>query len=546
MRKRIWLATFALATTALACGPSAAGPGPSGSTGESGTPKAGGILNVRVTPDPFNFDITFSKSTPNDDLATLTYSSLLGFKMGPDTAYTELILQPELAEKWEVSPDAKTFTFKLRPGAKFQNLPPVNGREITSADVKFSAEYRLRSGEFKDKKLPKAEIDYIYEGLDRVETPDKSTVVYHYKDAFVPFINYAASDWNPIFPREVYDADGHFQDKVVGSGPYMLDIPASQKGTRWVFKKNPDYWDTGKPYVNEIRWLTLPQESTMFAAFQTKQLDVLYEGVDAKEAQDVIKANPQAVQAKTLEPRANQIYLSQNPQRNSPVRDQRVRRAISYATDRDEINRVLLGGEGEWGFPGAMQGLLTEAEIKQIYRYDLNEAKRLLTEAGFSSGTLLEWPIPNDEDQANVSLAELLQAQWKKAGLNVELKFLDKADQRALRRQAQFDIDIGLGLGGLHDDPDSMQYGRYHSKSPNNNGHVRDPELDKMLEASRQETNPEKRRELMRSTSKYIESKAWTVELLYRPKWYFWQPYVKNYRPHFGNQADYWAVWLDK
>jgi ABC-type transport system substrate-binding protein len=246
------------------------------------------------------------------------------------------------------------------------------------------------------------------------------------------------------------------------------------------------------------------------------------------------------------EPRANQIYLSQNPERNSPVRKQEVRRAISFATDRDEINKVIANGEAEWGLPGAMYGMFTQAEVKQTYKYDLDEAKRLMAQAGFPNGVTMEWPWPNDAERADITLGELLQAQWKKAGIHVELKFLDKADQRALRRRAQFDIDIGLGLGGLHDDPDSLQYGRYHSKSPNNNGHVRDPELDKMLEASRQETNPEKRRELMRNTTKYIAEKAWTVELLYRPSWYFWQPYVKGYSPNFGSQADYWAVWLDK
>ena len=67
-----------------------------------------------------------------------------------------------------------------------------------------------------------------------------------------------------------------------------------------------------------------------------------------------------------------------------------------------------------------------------------------------------------------------------------------------------------------------------------------------MLQASRQETNPEKRRELMRNTSKYIAEKAWTVELLYRPQWAFWHPYVKNYKPNFGPKGDYWLLWLDK
>ena len=533
-----------LALALVACGPASA---PSASPGSGSTdPKAGGQLNVRVHPDPFNWDITFSKSTPNDDATTLTYSSLLGFELGPDLAYTDLIIQPELAEKWEVSPDAKTFTFHLRQGAKFHNLPPLNGREVTSADVKFSAEYRLRSGEFKDKKLPKAEVDYIYEGLQSVDTPDKYTAVLKFKDPFVPFLSYAASDWNPIYGREIYDQDGNFQDKLIGAGPYMLDVAGSQKGSRWVFKKNPTYWDAPKPYLDSIRWLVLNEDSTAYAAFQTKQLDILHQGIDFDDAKDVQKQSPQAVSFKYMQPRANQLYLSQEPARKSPVMDQRVRQAISLATDRDEIGKVFMGGEGEWALPGSMYGFFTQEEVKKIYKYDPEEAKRLVIQAGYPNGATLEWFWPNDEDSTSVSMGQLLQAQWKKAGINVELKFLDKTDQRAKRRQADFDVDIGLGLGGLHDDPDSLQYGRYHSKSTNNNGHVRDPELDKRLEATRQEVDPAKRRELFRETSKYIAEKAWTVELLYRPQWAFWHPYVKNYKPNFGSKGDYWMLWLDK
>lgn len=501
---------------------------------------------MAVSTDPFNWDISFSKTSPNDDAVDLAYDSLLGFKRSPDLEYTELVLQPELAERWEISPDAKMFTFHLRRGAKFQNLPPINGREVTSTDVKFSAEYRLRSGEFKDKKLPKGEVDYIYEGLDRVETPDKYTAIIHFKEAFVPFISYAASSWNPIFAREIYDQDGNFQDKLIGAGPFMLDVAGSQKGTRRVFKKNPDYWNAEKVYIDTIRWLTLPQDATAYAAFQTKQLDLLHAGLDYGEAQDVLKANPQAVHYKYMEPRASQLYLSQAVARNSPMRDVRMRRAVQLATEHDDINKLLYGGQGEMGLPGAIHGLFTAGETRQLYKYDLEQAKRLVREAGYPNGVTLEWPLPDDEDRVNVSLAELLQAQWKKAGMNIELKVYPRAEQRAKRRQADFDVDAGFGLGGLHDDADSLQFGRYHSTSPNNNGHVRDPELDRMLEASRREPNVEKRRELMRNITKYIVDKAWTVELLYRPKWVFWHPVLKSYRPSFGTQADYAYSWLDK
>lgn len=544
MRISGWTFFAVAASVGLACGPAQQLPSTGPQTSEG--PRSGGVLSMDIIQDAFNWDITISKTNPNDNGIALGYNSLLGFKYGPDVGYTEMILQPELAERWEISSDAKTFTFHLRQGAKYHNVPPVNGREMTSADFKFAAEYRLRSGEFRDKKLPKAEVGYIFEGLQRVDTPDKYTVVYHFKAPFVPFINYAASDWNPALPREIYDRDGNFQDTFAGTGPFMLDTAASQKGSRWVFKKNPDYWDKGKPYLDGIRWVFVNNEAAGQAAFQTKQLDIMDRSLDFEEARTVAKGAPEAVQFKYVEPRANQMYVSMKPERNGPMRDLRIRRAVSLAIDRDEINRTLFGGAGEWGLPAAMHGLFTEAEVKQIYKHDPAEARRLVLEAGYGNGVTLDWPVPTNEAQTNISMIELMQAQLKKVGLNIEMNFLDRPAQRLVRRSSDFDLDMGFGLGGLHDDPESLAMARYLSTSKNNYSVVRDPELDKLLLAQRAEPNHEKRRELLRSITKRIAENHYTIELLYRPKWNFWHPNVKNYKPHFGSQASYAMAWLEK
>src|SRR5205807_3320559 len=141
----------------------------------------------------------------------------------------DLVLQPELAERWEVSSDARKFTFTLRKGLHFANIAPVNGRDITSTDVKFSYDYWSRTGEFKDKKLAPGQNAAMFEGLERVDAPDPSAVVVTFKDPFVPFLNYAASSWNHVVPREIYDQDGSYRDRILGSGPYQLDTGASQK-----------------------------------------------------------------------------------------------------------------------------------------------------------------------------------------------------------------------------------------------------------------------------------------------------------------------------
>src|SRR2546430_3605322 len=118
MRWTWWLLTIAV--LALACGP-ATSPSQSGPDQASGHPRYGGTLSIRQHPDPFSFDITFSKTIPNDRAVATVYESLLGFKMGPDYEYAQWELRPELAERWEISPDARSFTFHLRKGVKFQD-----------------------------------------------------------------------------------------------------------------------------------------------------------------------------------------------------------------------------------------------------------------------------------------------------------------------------------------------------------------------------------------------------------------------------------------
>ncbi len=179
MSPRVWPLAFAAALVSVAC----AAPTPQPQATQQTGPKSGGTLNVRVTGDPFDWDLTDrGKSLPMNGGQPLGYSSLLGFKTGPGIRYDERQLRPELAEKWEVSPDAKPFTFHLRPSVKWANLAPVNGRDLTSADVKWSYEYWSRTGWAKGQQS--GQYEWMYEGMEGIDTPDPSTVTVRFKQGF--------------------------------------------------------------------------------------------------------------------------------------------------------------------------------------------------------------------------------------------------------------------------------------------------------------------------------------------------------------------------
>jgi len=518
-------------------------PGPTAD--KEGMPRYGGTTNLWVRLDPYEWDITYRGTTfPNDFGIALAYNSLLDVEAGPNTKYTDLVLRPELAERWEVSPDAKTFTFHLRKRVKFANIPPVEARELTSRDVKWSVDYFTRSGELKDKKLPTAQFGYFFDGMESLQTPDPYTAVFTFSEPNAPFINYAASAAVPVLAREIYERDTHYKEAIAGSGPYQLDMAASQKGSRWVWKKNPTYWDPGKPYIDEIRWLVLPDDSSSQAAFQTRQLDFLgqnSEVITAAAARQIKAGSPDAVVLEYLAAAPTQLYVNS---RRPPLDDVRVRKAISRALDRDEFIRVT--GGGGWALSGALEGLFTQDEIAQMVRHDPEEARRLVAEAGYPNGLQLEFSY--NAARGN-TVPELLEAQLKKAGIQLALKPVDNVTDSANRQNNTFTLNW-TPTATARGDPANWMYAAFHSDSKQNYWGANDPKLTAMLEAQRVETNPAKRREVLRQAARYINTEMfWGLAIYYPQNYYFWHPHLKTTPPNYWRSGELFPLevaWLDR
>lgn len=515
--------------------------GPTSPTTSEG-PRHGGVLNVRVDGDPADWDITYGGQT-NAPAIRLVYDSVLGYKTPPDVAYNDWVLRPRLAERWEVSPDAKTYTFHLRKGVKFADIPPVNGREMTSADVKWSFEYLARGDQFMGKKLPPSQFGWNFEGMDSVETPDASTVVVRFKEPFAPFLNYTGAPTNAVMPREIYEQDGHMRDRAVGTNAFQHDPGATQKGTRWVFKKNPGYWQPGRPYIDEMRFIVLPDESAANAAFQTKQVDMLSPIRDAQVAQQIARDNPNAIQH--VGQRAARIIYINNTR--TPLNDVRVRKAFSFGIDRTVFSQLFGGTDWEVPGVGVASGVLPPEEVKHILRYDPGEARRLLQEAGHAQGVTLE--LQADNNQEGTKIFELLQAQLKSVGINLVGKLTD--ERAALARRGEFDINIGGNLARV--DIDADLFGVFHSTALQNLGKVKDAKLDRLLEAQRREPDPQKRMEIVREAVRYINENVFASAFprnLTIDHWHLW---VKGYAPHIseasgslGPQGLTVDAWLEK
>ncbi len=541
MRARLLLSVFGLLLVTIACTPATTPPAaPAAADAQA---KYGGILNLRLANgDFFDFDMSYTaKSQPNPKATSLAYNGLLGFKHGPDIAYGDLILVPQIAERWQASPDARTFTFTLRKGVKFADLPPVGGRAVTAADVKWSLEYWSRTGEFKGKGLPVGLFDYMLEGLTRIDTPDPATVTLSFDKPFAPMLNYAATVNLPVVPREIYEQDKHLKNRLVGTGPFQLDQASSQIGARWVFKKNPNYWDQGHPYVDEIRYLVLQDDTTALAAFKTKQIDI-FSPTEAQ-GEQVKREVTEATVLTNVAPAPQTLYIGVS---HPPFNDVRLRRALSLAIDRNEFVSTFSGGKGGWAMAGAFPDTWSQAEIRGLLQYDPQQARSLLAEAGYSNGLDVDFLMRGQPDLITRSQAELLQAQLKKVGFNLKIRITpDKAAGTKNLYDGAFDLIILTAV--ISADVDSFLYGRYHSTSATNYSKVNDPKLDQMIEAQRREADPAKRRELVRQATRYLNIDTTLGLVLYNGMAYdAYQPYVKNFYPRWDLEdvgaADIWLA----
>jgi len=200
------------------------------------TPKRGGVLTRASAWDPPVIDPRLTQSVGLFQFAGLTSNRLLRYTFADEaTGYTDLSLKGDLAESWQGSPDQRVWTFKLRRGVKWQNVPPLNGRELVAADVKYCFEAYAKEGVQA----------FTFQEIEGMETPDTHTLRVYLRTPNALFPQNVAEPVALIFSREVLEEDGDLKKRLIGTGPFILK--EHTRKVRIVLQRNPDYFDTGRP-----------------------------------------------------------------------------------------------------------------------------------------------------------------------------------------------------------------------------------------------------------------------------------------------------------
>lgn len=505
-------------------------------------PKRGGTLTRASAWDPPVLDPRLTNSVGLFQIATLTYNRLLRFPYTDEAKNSaDLTLKGDLAESWEGSKDFKTWTFKLRQGVKWHNVAPLKGRELVAEDIKYCFEAYAKEGVQ----------SFTFQEIDGMETPDKYTLRVHLKTPNVMFPDNVAEPVAVIFPREVLEEDGDLKKRMIGTGPFIMK--EHERKVKIVLAKNPDYFEKGFPYINEYHILSTPDAATRLAAFRTGQSDILVLQ-SLSDAQQLQKTTPNAVIEETtavLAPFGLALRVEK-----PPFNDVRVRRAMSMAIDRQKHVDTLYDGHGilGWGVPYMywQDELPTLSDLGPYWQYRPEEAKKLLTEAGYPNGfetTLFYYEyFPQMTSQI-----QLVQQELKRT-LNIEVKITKQDYTTYFGRYAEGKWD-GMAWGfqtGYAVSLDERTYQYMHSKSPKNYFKVNDPVIDELSTKLRQTPDKAEQRALAKKIVQHEHDQVLRMWMPYENGFIAWQPHVRNIgtldmRRNDGYGSSTLArVWLDK
>jgi len=402
-------------------------------------PQYGGKLRTVMGP-PRSLDPHMETYQPTTCVTNNTNNRLI--RWNKDMTGVEL----DLAESWRRI-DNLTYEFKIHKGVRFHDVPPVNGRELTSEDIKYSIErlsgmYGKRAN-FKHK--------YYFEGmLQSIETPDKYTVIFKTKEPYAPFINFMAADWSAIVPKEAVDKFGDLKRKAIGTGPFLLK--EFVRGSHVTMVKNPNYFRKGLPYLDTINIKIMRDPSSILAAFLAKEMDTV--GAYFFQIPTVKKKAPEAVIKRRksfhMWVLRTQPCTSTYEGLEPPFNDRRVRQALGLAIDKKKLLKLAWGGAGTvqvGTIPNFPPYSLTEAD--QI-EYNPEKAKKLLAEAGYPNGfstQLLTWSA-----SYMAKPAQVVQEMLKEVGINAELKLLEMAQYFNLVYRLKYPLALHVMTAGY--DPD--------------------------------------------------------------------------------------------
>lgn len=497
-------------------------------------PKSGGTLRVVYAEEPKNLNLRIDSGTEGVMVLMQIYDGLLNF--GPNG---EVV--PGLATGLPEQSDETTYIFKLREGVTFHD-----GKPFTADDVVWTVDRLL--GNFPD--LVSSQAARFGSQIENAEKIDDYTVQFNLKHPWADFISLIVGDKSLRIEQKNPDRennDAYDESLPVGTGPFRFKEWVV--GDHLTLERNDDYWDEAA-FVDEVVYRAIPEEATRMNALQAGEIDILL--VPALKDLESLSENPNfdVLAAEG----GNRKYLGFNTTKE-PFTDKKVRQAISYAIDRQEIVDGIY-----YGYATVAQGILppwSEASNSDqtFYPYDPEKAQELLAEAGYD-GEELEFEIVTTNATEYVDLSTLIASQLERVGITASILPLDKSafTERTFQQDGSanpgyqasvYRLIFGYSLtdyGWRIYHPDSVLNG-YGYNQP---GGAQNEAVLPLLDETTQTLEAEKQRELYSKVSELILDDAPDVIIAWQKNVLVSRAEVKDLGIGAVHYMPFRQVWLDE
>jgi peptide/nickel transport system substrate-binding protein len=430
---------------------------------------------------PTNLDPRIGTDGQSERIDSLIFDSLVEL----DTQRTP---HSDLAETWE-TPDPLTYVFHLRRGVKFQD-----GRLLTSADVKYTFDSIL-NGSVTTSKRGSLRL------VKSIEAPDASTVIFHLSE---PNGGFLTDICRPAFGVVPTGSGSEAAELPIGTGPFRF--VSAQQDDNVVLERNAAYFRT-LPRIEQVRFRVVPEAVVRALELRKGTADLEVSSL----APDMIPVlRQQSSLDVTEQPGTNYAYVSFNFE-NPVLARREVRQALAHATNREEIIRYLYRGQARLADgPLPANSWAYEPDITR-YGYDPKQAEHLLDSAGLprkaeNNGMRLRLTLKTSTEESTRLLGAVLQEQWRKVGIDLELRSMEPATLSSDIARGDFEL-YTLRWIGANNDPEFYEFAFSSKRIPpmgGNRGHYRNPQVDALLDQARVESDREKRRELFSKVQKII------------------------------------------
>ena len=397
------------------------------------------------------------------------------------TVDKSLTVIPNLAERFEQSPDALTYTFHLRPGVKFHD-----GKSMTSADVKYSFE------RCKNKDTGAVNFE-VFNDVAAIETPDDTTVVIKMSRVNAPFLSRLAENGaGAIMPQ----GSGEQQGKTpIGAGPFKF--VRREFGHEVELQRFDDYWE-GPAYLDRVIAREVTEPTVRLTGLRTGELHMIND-IPADRMKEV-KSDPK-FQVQTWFP-LNWDFVNLNHE-FEPFKDPRVRLAVDLIIDKEALLQGALWGEGRiTASPSYPTSSSYNGALKNRAQ-DIDKAKQLLAQAGYGPGKLEVVFKATTNYPYHVEAAQIMLEWFRDAGISMKIEQLTWSDWLS---QVWVNKDFQISMMNFFTlwEPDFLYYSLWHSTGAFNYRKIKDPVLDDLLQKARVTSDPTERADIYKQVQQRI------------------------------------------